>query len=122
MPPTPSLESSSCAPCSGLRSRWSGDRCAWLGYLVGLGWDAKRIARDPLIRSTANNVYRQAHKLGLSFANAPTSSTTLRLPLATGAVYDRAANRLGLTRDAMIRRAVIALASDPDAIERLSTR
>jgi hypothetical protein len=30
------------------KSRWTGERIARLGFLLGLGWDAKRIAQDPI--------------------------------------------------------------------------
>ena len=47
------------------KSRWTGERIARLGFLLGLGWDAKRIAEDPIISSTPNNVHRQAQRLSL---------------------------------------------------------
>lgn len=101
------------------RTTWTHRRCAWLGYLIGQGWAAKRIAEDPLIRSTPNNVYRQAHRMDLTFTGPPAAAALLRLPVATSAFYERLAARHGLTRDAMIRRIVIAAASDPSLVETL---
>ena len=34
------------------KSRWTGERIARRGFRLGLGWDAKRIAEDPIIAST----------------------------------------------------------------------
>ena len=34
------------------RTRWTAERIARLGFLIGLHWDAKRVADDPLIAST----------------------------------------------------------------------
>ena len=96
------------------RQAWTAERNAWLGYLIGQGWDAKRIAEDPLIRSTPGMVYRQAHKLGLSFTGAAANAGLLRLPATVRAAYDRATARQGLQCDALIRRVVIAAAADLD--------
>ena len=49
------------------------------GFLLGLGWDAKRIANDPIIASTPNNVHRQAQRFGLAF-RAAAAALSLRLP------------------------------------------
>jgi hypothetical protein len=50
---------------SPLKTRWTQERVARLGFLVGQGWDAKRVARDPLIASTATNVHRVSrYRLG----------------------------------------------------------
>ena len=65
------------------KSRWTGERIARLGFLLGLGWDAKRIAEDPIISSTPNNVHRQAQRFGLAFrAAAAAMSLRLRIPSA----------------------------------------
>ncbi len=93
------------------RQAWTHERAARLGFLIGLGWTAKRIAADPLIGSTPNNVYRQAHRLGLAMSDAPQGHVAIRLPLATSGAYDRAAARAGITREALVRRVVI-LAAD----------
>ena len=92
------------------RQAWTYERAARLGFLIGLGWTAKRIAADPLIRSTPNNVYRQANRLGLAMSDAPQGHVAIRLPLATSGAYDRAAARAGITREALVRRVVIIAA------------
>jgi hypothetical protein len=40
------------------KARWTGERIAQLRFLLGLDWDARRIAEDPLIDLTPNNVHR----------------------------------------------------------------
>jgi hypothetical protein len=55
------------------KSRWTGERIARLGFLLGLGWDAKRVAEDLIIASTPNNVHRQAQRFGLGFRAAAAS-------------------------------------------------
>jgi hypothetical protein len=40
------------------KAHWTGERIA-RGFFLGLGWDAKRVAEDPIIASTPNNVFRQ---------------------------------------------------------------
>jgi hypothetical protein len=49
---------------------WTNERIGRLGFFIGLGWDAIRIARDPVINTTPNNVFRQAKRFGLSFRAA----------------------------------------------------
>ena len=107
---------------SGPRSRtpWTTQRVARLGFLIGLGWTAKRIAADPLIRSTANNVYRQAHRFGLAMSDAPQGHASIRLPLSISGAYDRAAARAGMTREALVRRIVIAAGADQRLLDEAS--
>ncbi len=80
---------------------WTAERIARLGFLVGQGFAAQRIADDPLIASTPNNVHRQAQRFGLAFREA--MATALRLPPDAAARYDAAAEKRGLTREALIR-------------------
>ncbi len=49
------------------KTRWTAERVARLGFLIGLGWDAKRVSEDPVISSTSNNVHRQ----GAAFSVSP---------------------------------------------------
>jgi hypothetical protein len=46
---------------------WDGERIFRLGFLVGLGWDARRIAEDKIIISTHNSVHRQVQRYGGHF-------------------------------------------------------
>lgn len=98
-----------------LRTRWSTDRVARLGFLVGQGWDAKRVARDPAIASTPNNVHRQAQRFGLAFRDV----IGLRLPAEVTARLDTAAGKRGLTRDGLIRSLLVAAGSDGTLIDNI---
>jgi hypothetical protein len=60
-----------------LKTQWTGERIARLGFLVGLGWDAKSISEDAIIASTTNNVHRQAQRFGLSFRAAAVACSSL---------------------------------------------
>ena len=94
------------------KSRWTGERIARLGFLLGLGWDAKRIADDPIISSTPNNVHRQAQRFGLAF-RAAAAALSLRLPAEAAGRFDAAAAKRGLTREAMIKLLLLEVASEP---------
>jgi hypothetical protein len=99
------------------KSRWTGERIARLGFLLGIGWDAKRIAGDPIIASTANNVHRQAQRFGLAFRAA--ANVGLRLPPGAASVYDAAAAKRSLTREAMIRLLVLTVAEEPTLLDNI---
>jgi hypothetical protein len=99
------------------KSRWTGERIARLGFLLGLGWDAKRIAEDPIIGSTANNVHRQAQRFGLAFRAA--AAVGVRLPPEAASLYDAAAAKRSLTREAMIRLLVLTVAEDPILLDNI---
>lgn len=100
------------------KSRWTGERIARLGFLLGLGWDARRISEDPLISSTPNNVHRQAQRFGLAF-RAAAAALSLRLPPDAAAPFDAAAAKRSLTREAMIRVLLLVLAADPALIDNI---
>ncbi|MBO0732743.1 MAG: hypothetical protein J2P49_00175, partial [Methylocapsa sp.] len=100
------------------KSRWTGERIARLGYLLGLGWDAKRIAEDPIIASTANNVHRQAQRFGLAF-RAAAAAVPLRLSLDAAKQFDAAAEKRGVTREAVIRLLLLEVAAEPNLIENI---
>ena len=95
-----------------MRQGWTLRRVAWFGFLVGLGWTAKRIAADELIRSTPENVWRQAHRFGLSLAAAPQGQVCVDLPLATLVAIDKAAAAAHLQRDVFVKRLLIRAAKD----------
>lgn len=98
-----------------LATRWTRQRIARLGFLVGLGWDARTIAADPLVTSTAPGVHRQALRFGLAFREA----ANLRLPAATLGRFEAAAAARGLSRDALIRALLITAGSDPSLIDNI---
>jgi hypothetical protein len=100
------------------KSRWTGERIARLGFLLGLGWDAKRIAEDPIISSTPNNVHRQAQRFGLAF-RAAAAAMSLRLPAEAAIHFDAAAAARNLTREAMIKLLLLEVASEPHLIDNI---
>lgn len=97
------------------RTRWSFERVARLGFLVGQGLDARRVADDPMIASTANNVHRQAQRFGLAFREA----AGLRLPPEVAARIDAAASKRGLSRDGLVRLLLVAAGSDGSLIDNI---
>jgi hypothetical protein len=86
------------------RQSWTRERDARLCYKAGEGYTAKAIAEDELIRSTANNVYVRACRLGISISSIRSGQVSIRLPAGTMAALDAAANRAHLTREALARR------------------
>ncbi len=100
------------------KARWTGERIARLGFLLGLGWDAKRIAEDPIIASTQNNVHRQAQRFGLGF-RAAAAAMSLQLPPDAASHFETAALKRGLTRDAMIRNLLVEVAADPNLLDNI---
>ena len=99
------------------RAHWTGERIARLGFLMGLGWDAVRIARDPIIASTHNNVHQQAMRYGLAFRTAAAMSWPL--PLEAAIRFEAAAAKRGLTREALIRLLLLEIAADPNLIDNI---
>ncbi len=99
------------------KSRWTGERIARLGFLLGLGWDAKRIAEDPIISSTPNNVHRQAQRFGLAFRAAAAAMS--RLTPDANTQFEAAAEKRGLTREAMIKLLLLEVASEPYLIDNI---
>ncbi|MCI0468084.1 MAG: hypothetical protein L0Y57_13980 [Beijerinckiaceae bacterium] len=100
------------------KSRWTGERIARLGFLLGMGWDAKRIAEDPIISSTPNNVHRQAQRFGLAF-RAAAAAIPLRLSGEAASHFDGAASKRGLTRDGIIRLLLLEVASEPSLLDNI---
>ncbi len=100
------------------KSRWTGDRIARLGFLLGLGWDARRIAEDPVISSTPNNVHRQAQRFGLAF-RAAAATMPLRLPPDAAQHFDLAAAKRGVTRESIIRSLLMEVAGDPNLLQNI---
>jgi hypothetical protein len=75
-----------------LKTAWTAERVARLSFLVGQGFAAKRVADDPLIASTPNNVHRQAQRFDLALRDS--KGAALRLP-------PEAAGKRGMTREAI---------------------
>jgi hypothetical protein len=98
-----------------VKTSWNAERIARLGFLIGQGFAARRIAEDPLIASTPNNVHRQALRFGLAFREA----TVVRLPPDAAARYDAAADKRGLTREAVIKLLVVTAANEPNLLDNI---
>lgn len=94
---------------------WTRDRVARLGFLVGQGHDAARVASDPAVATTPGNVRRQANRFGLLLREA----ADRRLPDEVRARLEAAAARRGISRDRLIRLLVIAAGSDPSLIDNI---
>jgi hypothetical protein len=97
-------------------TRWPAKRVARLGFLVGQGNDAARVARDPLIASTTGNVHRQARRFGLAFRDA---TPAIRLPPQVARRCDAAAAKRSLTREELCRLLLIAAGSDDGLIDNI---
>jgi len=100
------------------KSRWDQTRCALFGFLVGQGWDAKRIADHPLIRSTNNNVHRQAQRFGLSFREV-SNNNLLKLNKEHREVFEQAGLKRGLTYELFIQYILMTLAKEPTLIDNI---
>lgn len=100
------------------KSRWTQQRCAFFGYLLGQGWDAKRIAHHPLINSTNNNVHRQAQRFGLSFIEAK-QSNSLNLKAEHREIFTQAGLKRGLSYEMFIQYILLTLAKEPTLIDNI---
>lgn len=96
--------------------RWPASRIARLGFLVGQGLEAARVANDPLVASTTANVHRQARRFGLAFREAV---APLKLPPGPARRFDAAAGRRGLTREELCRLVLVAAGSDDGLIDNI---
>lgn len=94
---------------------WTNARIARLGFLVGLGWDANRIARDSIINSNRKNVVQQVHRIGLSFHTAAELSLDLSSDIYIR--FDEAALKRGIQREGLARLLLRECASDPNLID-----
>jgi hypothetical protein len=99
------------------KTAWTAERVARLGFLVGQGFAAKRIAEDPLIASTPNNVHRQAQRFGLAFRDS--KGAALRLPPEAAARFDEAADKRGMTREAIIRMLLVTAGGEPNLLDNI---
>ena len=100
------------------KTHWTGERIARLGFLLGLGWDAKRVAEDPIIASTPNNVHRQVQRFGLGF-RAAAAALSLQLPPDATSHFEAAATKRGLSHDAMIHKLLLEVAADPNLLDNI---
>ena len=70
-----------------------------------------------MIASTPNNVHRQAQRFGLAFRDS--KPTLLRLPPDAEARYDAAAERRGVTREAVIRLLLLTAGAEPNLLDNI---
>lgn len=97
---------------------WTRERIARLGFLLGLGLGANRIAADSIISTTPNNVHRQVRRFGLSF-RAAEAGMMPDLPPAAAIHFDAAASKRSLTREEMIRILLLVIASEPSLLDNI---
>ena len=95
------------------KSVWTGDRIAKLGYLVGAGLDARRIAAHPKISTTSNNVYRTAQRFGLRFSEVAKS---FQIAPAIATVLEAEAAARGYTLDTVLAKLLSTCAAEPHLI------
>ncbi len=91
--------------------KWTGDRIATLGYMVGAGRSPESIAQE--MATTAGNVYRQAARFGLTFRSQP----SLTMSPHTYQVMKAAANRRGIDTADLVNRVLRLLGADPTLLE-----
>lgn len=107
-----------------MKTRWTSQRIARLGFLVGQGFPAKQIAADPVIAAEPASVQRQATRYGLALRDVlPPPAAAQRclsgLPAAAAKCYEGAAKKRGLTRDALIRLLVMTAATEPNLLDNI---
>ncbi len=90
---------------------WSNRRIARLGFLLGLGRDAKQIARDTIVNSTPGAVHKQTAELNLCF-RLPVEGAPLNLSAAHMAYYDAEAKKRGLHTEHLLRQTLEIIAAD----------
>jgi hypothetical protein len=90
---------------------WAPERIARLGFLMGLGWHGDRIANDPVIATTSNNVFRQAHRWGLSFRAVQASRTA--------DAFHAAAAKRGITDEELVSKLLQEIGADPVLIDNI---
>ena len=100
-----------------LHRPWTSERIARLGFLLGLGWDSERIARDPIICSRPGTVIKQANRYGLSFMAV--RSVSFQVPREAVFVLDLAAGKRSITREALIKLIFLELANEPNLLENI---
>jgi hypothetical protein len=96
--------------------RWTGERIARLGFLVGKGHDVDQIAADPIVGPMQpNNVYRTVQRFGLGFRLADTD----KLPPDVSEKLDAASGKRQITREALIKNLLIVAAREPTLIDNI---
>ena len=91
--------------------KWTEDRIAQLGYLIGTGRGVETIAEE--MGTTSGNVYERARHFGLSFRTAPGISMSTHTYKAVGA----AAHRRGQDTATIVNKVLRILGDDPTLLE-----
>jgi len=86
--------------------KWTEDRIATLGYMVGAGRSPEMIAEE--MGTTAGNVYRQVARFGLTFRSAPSLSMSPR----TYATFRDAAVKRGIDTATLVNRVLRLMGED----------
>ena len=100
-------------------TKWNVKQVARFGFLIGLGWSAKRIAEDPLLACSVRNVYARANRFGLSFLEAREKSLDLDFPPEAHDRFVAAADKRGLSREALACVLMREIAVDPHLISNI---
>jgi hypothetical protein len=100
--------------------RWSNERIARLGFLVGLGWNSKRIACDSIISANPRTVLKHAHMYRLSFrAVRSMSFQAPQIPRKVVRVFDVAADKRSITREMLVKMLFLELAREPNLLDNI---
>jgi hypothetical protein len=92
-------------------TRWTYERVALLGYLVGSGRKVEAAAEE--LGVTAGDVYRQAARFGLSFRASPAIGMTNH----TYRSIQMAARRRGIDTATLVNRVLKLLGADATLLE-----
>lgn len=88
-------------------------KAARIGYLMGQGWSARRIANDPEISTTPMAVYKRAAEYGLGFNSVRLIHPDLETQL------DVAAVKRGTTKEDIWNRLICELRMFPALIDNI---
>jgi hypothetical protein len=95
-----------------MAEHWAASRLARFGFLIGIGWNAKQVAEDPVVATTPSNAHAKASRLGLSFRTAAAQREGLNLAGPRLAYFDAAARRRGLSREGLLHRLLNVVADE----------
>jgi hypothetical protein len=101
------------------RSRWTGERIARLGFLIGLGLDAKSVAADPIISSTDGNVHRQVKRFGLNFRSAKDLLIFHNIPQECINNFDNAAKKRRMTTGELLHEIIKIITIEPYLLDNI---
>ena len=98
-------------------ARWTGKRLIQLGFLIGLGQNGEMMSKDPIIRCTSNNIYRQLSRYGFKLSEAikfrKVEPIAVRLPREIRRNLEKVAAELEMTVNDLVHRIVMEAGQDP---------